>query len=78
MATKADLNIFIANKLEQLRGHLLQFNLEMDKLTFIARDSNNDEMIVCVSNESPEGLETACQLAIKNDPVNIWTKKKSW
>jgi hypothetical protein len=75
MATKADLNLFVADRLEQLRGDLLGFNLQMDKLTFIARDSNNDEMIVCVSNESPEGLKAACQLAIKNDPVNIWTGK---
>lgn len=69
MATTADLNLFIADRLEQLRVDLRGFNLQMDKLTFIARDSNNDEMIVCVTNESAEGLETACQLAIKNEPV---------
>lgn len=50
-------------KIEQV---FKRWNLHMDRLTLIARATNNDDMIVVLTNESRAGLPEACRLAIKN------------
>lgn len=37
----------------------------MSNLTLIARDPDNDNAYICVSNEDQAGLEKACALAMK-------------
>lgn len=66
---KSELNLFVADRIDKIGNELKTvFDLDMDKLTLIARDQNNDEMIICVTNESQDGLVKACELAISNEP----------
>lgn len=41
-----------------------RWNLHMDRLTLIARATNNDDMVVVLTNESRTDLPRACRLAI--------------
>ena len=41
-----------------------RWNLHFDRLTLIARDTRNEEMIIMLTSEDHAGLEEACALAI--------------
>lgn len=50
-------------KIEQV---FKRWNLHMDRLTLIARATNNDDMVVVLTNESRTDLPKACSLAINH------------
>lgn len=59
------LKLHIATKLISIEDELKSLGLEgISKMTLIARDPDNDDMLVCVSNDD---LERAFQAAIKHE-----------
>lgn len=47
-----------------------RWNLHFDRLTLIARATENDNMMIVLTTEDLAGLEKACVLAIKQQVVN--------
>ena len=54
-------------KIEQV---FRQWSLPLSLTTLIARDPDNDNMIVVLTNEDAEGLKKATKLATKQPPVD--------
>lgn len=54
----------IAVRLVEIEDEMKGWGLPMSKLTLIARDPNNDKMIVVLTNEDEAGLAYAATLAV--------------
>lgn len=60
-------------KIEQV---FRQWSLPLSLTTLIARDPDNDNMIVVLTNEDADGLKKAASLATKQPPVDYDGKAK--
>lgn len=57
------LRLQVSQRLLDLECVFENVGVPMPNLTLIARDPNNDEIFICVSCETTEGLEKAFELA---------------
>ena len=55
----------IALKLIEIENITRERNVPMENITLIARDPDNDEMFVVVTNETREGLDKAGRVIIQ-------------
>ena len=66
-----DMHLDIEAHLSAIEMTLARYGLvTVTKLTMIARDPKNDNLIVVLTTEDLPGLEEACKLAIKQQVVN--------
>ena len=54
----------IAVRLVEIEDEMKGWGLPMSKFTLIARDPNNDKMIIVLTNEDEAGLSYAATLAV--------------
>ena len=59
----------IAGKLLKMDDRFRELGISMSNLTLIARDPANDNMFVCVTNETDEGLQKATALALTQNCI---------
>lgn len=61
----ASLRQHITMRLVQIEGVCRNYGLpEITNFTLIARDPNNDKMVIVVTNEGAEGVKVATELAV--------------
>jgi hypothetical protein len=61
----------IAEKLIEIEDRCKAWGLPITKLTMIARDPNNDKMLVVLTNEDRAGLQQATALALNEDTTAV-------
>lgn len=63
--------IDIGVKLVEIEDRCKAWGLSTTKLTLIARDPDNDKMLIVLTNEDRSGLQHATTLALNEDTAQV-------